>query len=739
MARGLISSWAFYKNILTNALFVGSAPEITVYEAGTTTPIAASRLFSVPTGGSAIGNPFTGQADGSFHCWIEDPEPVKVTVDLPGLGELTQDNIPPWTNLTDVVTIDGFQTVSNKTMEDWKDKGGLFFDVGAYPVLGADPYILTNDATPSMRLAGAAAEAAGGGYVIITRWISLHTLLVWDFKNVKIICVGSSQASYNPKVGIIVNTPTLPAIAIRDRASEHGNVAYDGSGGNTGMQDVCLFQNTAPVAGVFESVACGAAIVVFKSAPHMTDDDPLTYGYNGRVEFRNVTIAAGLDCIQIGVTTDKGAAEVIFDRCKFESAHSAILVKGVDYLFVQNCVAAQGTRLASHAFIKIDGACLNQPDSMVVMNCFTEDYWAAMIVRHSAGSVGNSEVYGCIFDGCHIGFWLNPSGTINGLRVWGCTINGYAVGNATAGGYSGAHVGGDHFDVDQSWGFLIERASPGSIGGIDIYKNKIQAFASNAIAVVAGTTPTGIVDLKITDNDLNNNNQDIGGAVISIAESANGSSTFGVTRMQIKRNRVTSPGIFSDTHGAGVVPTHVVAVGLGSDLFVVEDNEGLSGAVTVGVVNPLEPGNFTTKIYRNNKGVKPSTKAPVDMTWNVGPFHIPNMPAGAAGLDMLRPSSTSGDTVFYWLAPYDCVIVSLTAVSSVAPTGEAISFSVTLNGNLSVVLSATIFPLSIQAFDNDSTGIVVAQNTLVGVRAFSQAGQTNNPDVIADLQVVAMG
>ena len=757
MARGVISDYAFWRNE-NNAVFVGASPSVTVYEAGTITLVDGGTLWNAPTGGSSVGNPVSGNADGSFSFWADNPRLFKLSVNIPGIGVVVRDNVPCIADISQLVTLDGIQTVSNKTLEDWHDKGGIFFDVGAFPQGGEDPYDWNGpvDATPALRAAGAACEAAGGGWVIITKTIRIMTRLIWDFRNVKLLGVGHSMVSFNPKVGIINDVQYLPAIVFRDREeydSDIGDQAlYEGTGGETGMRDIAMFQNAALAidpSGYEGGSDIRAAVLLYKCSPALSDDDPLTYVYNGRVRFENVAFSAGFSNVQIGIGSIKGAAEVIFDRCKFGHQYDAIRVMGLDYLFVDQCIAGQTVRQSGFAFIRLDGSSTNQPDGFYIRNCFTEDYWGAIMIRHSAGSIGNCEVFGCVFDGCHLGIWINAAGTVNGVRFWGCLITGWATGNGTGGEYQGGadsnpatHEEGDHVvHPGTSWGALIDCGGAGAIGGVSFYRCRISNFTNQGILVTPATSTTQMTTLDVEDCVFNNNNQQIGGSVISICEASTDSGTSrGIKQFSIRRNKVYSTGIFTDAHGSGIVPAYAVTIGLGCDNFIVDGNIAQDTNVQTSVIQALTVGNLNTKVYKDNIGKKTSAQAPFTMNWNIGGFHRAGLAASQTDLALYRATSngTVADSVDFWVAPYDCIIHSLTAGANAAIAGSAIVFELSINGTPSATLQATMAVGQQTAIANSATGIAVSRGQRVGVVVTSDASLTGTPDIGADMQAVAM-
>lgn len=91
MARARYNSMA----LTADGLPVNIVPNatVTLYEAGTTTPLADT-IYAGATGGSTLTNPFTADAYGNFTFYLADRKRVKIVVTGTGLGTYTNDHEP---------------------------------------------------------------------------------------------------------------------------------------------------------------------------------------------------------------------------------------------------------------------------------------------------------------------------------------------------------------------------------------------------------------------------------------------------------------------------------------------------------------------------------------------------------------------------------------------------------------------------------------------------------------------
>jgi hypothetical protein len=87
---------AFAINSGTGVVYRVASPQITVYEPGTTTPIAQT-LYAADSGGTTRANPFPGNPNGTFDFFLNSPQLVKLSISGTGPDgpvTLTADYVP---------------------------------------------------------------------------------------------------------------------------------------------------------------------------------------------------------------------------------------------------------------------------------------------------------------------------------------------------------------------------------------------------------------------------------------------------------------------------------------------------------------------------------------------------------------------------------------------------------------------------------------------------------------------
>lgn len=87
-------------------------PTVTVYQAGTTTPIADT-IYAAETGEDTLENPFTGGAHGEIEFFLEDAQRVSIKFEgvSPVAGEVTRDYQAVWPSPADILTDANVTTV----------------------------------------------------------------------------------------------------------------------------------------------------------------------------------------------------------------------------------------------------------------------------------------------------------------------------------------------------------------------------------------------------------------------------------------------------------------------------------------------------------------------------------------------------------------------------------------------------------------------------------------------------
>lgn len=86
-----------------NALLAVPNPTITLYEAGTSTPLAQT-IYAARTGGATLPNPFTGESDGTVEFWLDAPQDVRIVISGSLLGVATIDYVAVVGDLANVLT-----------------------------------------------------------------------------------------------------------------------------------------------------------------------------------------------------------------------------------------------------------------------------------------------------------------------------------------------------------------------------------------------------------------------------------------------------------------------------------------------------------------------------------------------------------------------------------------------------------------------------------------------------------
>jgi len=103
MARHHFRELALTKEPATGYLLPVANPTVTVYEPGTTTPLAQT-LYAERTGGTTRSNPFSGGSDGTVDFWLDTDQDVSIhAVGTSPLGSLTLDYIATVGSVSDLV------------------------------------------------------------------------------------------------------------------------------------------------------------------------------------------------------------------------------------------------------------------------------------------------------------------------------------------------------------------------------------------------------------------------------------------------------------------------------------------------------------------------------------------------------------------------------------------------------------------------------------------------------------
>ncbi|MCC7372535.1 MAG: hypothetical protein IT306_29245 [Chloroflexi bacterium] len=131
MPRGRYYDVIFYKDSTSGAFKPAANPSVTVYENGTTTPLAAT-IYAAPTGGTTLSNPLTGDANGVVEFYLEDPQDVSLLVTATGLGSVTKPAVPVISSAKDLeassatISLSGTRTLLAKHADE-STYGGLWY------------------------------------------------------------------------------------------------------------------------------------------------------------------------------------------------------------------------------------------------------------------------------------------------------------------------------------------------------------------------------------------------------------------------------------------------------------------------------------------------------------------------------------------------------------------------------------------------------------------------------------
>lgn len=121
-------------------------PTVTVYEQGTTTPIADT-IYAAETGGTTLTNPFTGGANGEIEFFLADAQRVSIKFEgtSPVVGEVTKNYEAVWPSPADIVTDANITTVLlGKLPGVDSEQYGFVWDDNSAPVRAANATLWAN-------------------------------------------------------------------------------------------------------------------------------------------------------------------------------------------------------------------------------------------------------------------------------------------------------------------------------------------------------------------------------------------------------------------------------------------------------------------------------------------------------------------------------------------------------------------------------------------------------------------
>lgn len=117
MARSLVRRYAIATNAASGLAQVVTSPVVTVYEPGTTTPIAQT-LYADSTTSTTKTNPFTGTTDGLIEFWLDLPQDVNLSISgaPAGFGVASLALERAQISSSDIATKAGAEVLSNKAL-----------------------------------------------------------------------------------------------------------------------------------------------------------------------------------------------------------------------------------------------------------------------------------------------------------------------------------------------------------------------------------------------------------------------------------------------------------------------------------------------------------------------------------------------------------------------------------------------------------------------------------------------
>lgn len=134
-----------YRDSAGNAI---ASPTVNVYEAGTSTPIS---LFS-DRAGTALANPFAGDADGEWEFYAAEGQEVRVTVEKTGFDTWDKDWIP--VGSVEITDHGGLSGLADNDHPQY-----LLLDATNDPVTGDLEVVTSNGASFGVRSTGANSSA----------------------------------------------------------------------------------------------------------------------------------------------------------------------------------------------------------------------------------------------------------------------------------------------------------------------------------------------------------------------------------------------------------------------------------------------------------------------------------------------------------------------------------------------------------------------------------------------------
>ena len=432
-ARARYSTTAITKESSSNLLTLLPGADVTLYEPGTTTPLAAT-IYAGASGVLTKTNPFTISSDALVQFYLEKPQPVKIVVTL-GAQTLTMDLEPVEADPRAKVTF------HNVTVDDAYADGSTECDSAIQTAINevaavGDGVIYINPSGPNQ------------GFQVSSR------LTFPGPGNYTVMGPGRTHESYDG-VRLLINHQSWPALL------------FDGAAHVTLKDLSIVYDGTPSAVSTFEGDAAYGAMI----------------GLDGcyRVDLVNLYIPQSYDAIACGTSnTPLGASRLTVRDCELWCQRDGLVIRGASYLNVlgtnqwENRVGQSGSALRWRGPATSDG--------VLIERLFTEDFAIGVDCRiQNGGQVSNVVMVGCLFDGIatagvrlhadDIGVGSVP--IINKWRMAGNSITGtgaahpaigYHYTTGASGTVNGISVVGGEVNAVGRQGVLVE--NPGVTGRI---------------------------------------------------------------------------------------------------------------------------------------------------------------------------------------------------------------------------------------------------------------------------------
>lgn len=432
-ARARYSTTAITKEASSNLLTLLPGATVTLYEPGTTTPLAAT-IYAGATGVLTKTNPFTISDQALIEFYLQKPQPVKVKVEL-GAQVMTRDVEPveadPRAKVTfRNVTVDGAYA-DGSTDND----GAIQTAINEVAAVG-DGIIYINPSGPNdgFRVSSRLTFPGPGNYTVMGP--------------------GRTHESFNG-VKLIINHQAWPALL------------FDGAAHVTLKDLSIIYDGTPSAVATYEGDAAYGAMI----------------GLDGcfRVDLENLYIPQSYDAIACGtVNNPVGATRLTVRDCELWCQRDGLVIRGAPYLNVLGANQWENRIGQTGSALRWRGPAVS--DGVLIERLFTEDFAFGVDCRiQNGGQVSNVMMVGCLYDGVATAgvrlhaddVGVGPVPIINKWRMTGNSITGTGAAHPAIGYYyttgaggtvNGISVVGGEVNAVGRQGVLVE--NPGAVGRI---------------------------------------------------------------------------------------------------------------------------------------------------------------------------------------------------------------------------------------------------------------------------------